>query len=377
LAGLYLPPALWRRGFVPGSLLFIALPMAEQIDLFIGFPARMLTADFVHRALVDLVRQDVTAQTILVFENGAAQVDLPCSGVKGLWAGAVLSLAATWLDARRLDRFWWLANAVFVLLLLSANAARVLVLVLVGLVLDEPAAAELLHVSLGLIGFTLSSTVFLILLRQLVPRRPECACNSPGPLPARPRPQFRLLLILLVVALTAAWAPRIAAPATPGETRLILPASMMAEPVPLTPAERDHFRAQGAAQAAKLRFAWQGATGSLLVVLTETFRAHHLPLHCIEGAGLQIESRTTELLDLHRPISRVRLRNHSGDAAYWFQSAGSTTDDYSARIWADVSGTERRWILVSLLLDEEPEQPHELFRLIHDAVDASFFGGTP
>jgi exosortase O len=375
LVGLYLPPGLWRRGLVPGLLLFVVLPMAEQVDLYVGFPARTMTADVVHQALAGLVRQDVTAQTILVFENGAAQVDLPCSGVKRLWAGAVLSLAATWLDGRRLDWRWLVVNAVFVVLLLSANVVRVLSLVLVGIVLDEPAAAELLHVSLGLIGFATSSALFLILLRRLVPRR-----GTPGARVVRgpeAAPRLRLLLTTLVIGLVVAWAPRSVTPASAEAMPIILPDSVVAEPVRLTAIESKHFREQGAVQATKLRFAWQGATGTLLVVLTETFRAHHLPLRCIEAAGLEIESRTTELLDPRRPISRVVLRGHGGDAAYWFQSASATTDDYSARVWADVSGVERRWILVSVLLDEQPENPHELFRLIHDAAHASFFGGTP
>jgi exosortase O len=373
LVGLYLPQTAWRRALIPFALFFVALPMAEQVDLYIGFPARSLTADIVHRALSDLVRLDITAETILVFENGAAQVDLPCSGVKSLWAGAVLSLAATWLGRRRVGWQWLAVNAVFAALLLSANVARVLALVAVGIVLEQTAAAELLHVSLGLIGFGLSSAVYLILLRWAVPRWHVSQSELP-----RPEPAFRVRvpLLLLVVLLAIVWTERPAAAAV-AQLPFNLPAAVVAEPIELTPLERAHFREQGALQVAKLAFSWEETTGSLLVVLTESFRAHHLPLRCIEAAGLEIGRRTTELLDAHRPISRVELRGHGGDAAYWFQSASSTTDDYTARVWADVVGAERRWILVSVLLDQQSEHPEELFALFHDAVAASFFGETP
>ncbi len=38
------------------------------------------------------------AKADLIFENGVSQVDLPCSGVKSLWAGAIFYFAATWLS---------------------------------------------------------------------------------------------------------------------------------------------------------------------------------------------------------------------------------------------------------------------------------------
>ena len=119
-------------------------------------------------------------------------------------------------------------------------------------------------------------------------------------------------------------------------------------------------------------------SGSLLVVETETFRAHHLPDRCLTGAGLTIEDRQTELVEPGFPLKRIAFRGHSGSAAYWFQSPTQITEDYSARVWADLFGGERQWVLVSVLFEGPSNGPSqkEFFLLIHDAIDASLLGGA-
>lgn len=95
----------------------------------------------------------VGIDTILLFENRVSQIDLPCSGVKSLWTGALFLLAATWIERRPLNPRWMVVAIVVAALLFAANLARVGVLVLVGQVMGWELAAEMLHVPLGILAF--------------------------------------------------------------------------------------------------------------------------------------------------------------------------------------------------------------------------------
>jgi exosortase/archaeosortase family protein len=86
--------------------------------------------------------------------------------VKSLWTGGLFFLAATWIERRRVDRHWMILALVFALLLLTANLARVAILVGVGQVLGWRLLAEMLHLPLGVIGFVFACVVGLALLRR-------------------------------------------------------------------------------------------------------------------------------------------------------------------------------------------------------------------
>ncbi len=107
----------------------------------------------------------VGIDTILVFENGISQVDLPCSGVQSLWTGGLFLLAATWIERQRINLRWLLVLLVFTAALLAANLARVGVLVAVGEVSGMRLLAEMLHVPLGVLGFVAACALAVSLLR--------------------------------------------------------------------------------------------------------------------------------------------------------------------------------------------------------------------
>jgi hypothetical protein len=66
-------------------------------------------------------------------------------------------------------------------------------------------------------------------------------------------------------------------------------------------------------------------------------------------------------------------------AAYWFQSLDQTTDDYGARMWADLSPQRQRWVLVTVLFDQSldlrTEQIQAFFLALHEGVQRSLEGG--
>ena len=116
-------------------------------------------------------------------ENGVSQVDLPCSGVKSLWTGALFLIAATWIERRPLNLRWLGVAGIFGGLLLAANLARVAVLVLVGQVAGWPLAAEMIHVPLGVLGFVAACAAAVMLMRwqfemSANSSRLNCNCQS-------------------------------------------------------------------------------------------------------------------------------------------------------------------------------------------------------
>ena len=94
----------------------------------------------------------------------------------------------------------------------------------------------------------------------------------------------------------------------------------------------------------------------MILITSKTWRAHHRPERCFEVYGLSLDDSRTHLVEGQVPVRYVALgdgdHNSLLSATYWFQSANQITDDYAARIWADLSPERERWVLVSVLFDE-------------------------
>ena len=172
LCGLFLPPDLWRKGLPVAALVALILPFSAQFGSGLGFPVRVLTAQAVEQLLAAWHVSAISSADIIVLENGIAHVDLPCSGLKSLWTGTLFLLAATGLERRQLGMRWFLVWASSLLLLIWANTLRVLLLVLITHIWQQPQIAEILHVPLGLIGFIGACAVTWMLL-QKVPKHSQ------------------------------------------------------------------------------------------------------------------------------------------------------------------------------------------------------------
>lgn len=376
LWGLYCPPQLFRGGVTGFLLLLSALPFAALADSYLGLWARMLTAGVVAQILHALHVSSVSTQTILVLERGIAHVDIPCSGLRGLWSGLICYLLLTWLDRRRLGGRWLFGLLATQLLLLLANIARVTVLICLALAAGAPRLAEALHVPLGLLGFAMGCAFAVLYLRLCVPL--QCAPNvnaiaaHGGAGRASTRADRALLwllpLTLGVLCVVARRMPQHVA--TPAALALSLPADLGAVPVELSPGEREIFGRFGA-HAQKWRLSPAGSmgvprSGSLIVVYApaaSAFRAHHPPEVCLLGDGLRVTNATDVWLDdrarvrrlaLQRGEQRVQQNAEHGAGTvglYWFQAAHDTTPDIVTRIYRQLRD-RRPWVLVTLLLDE-------------------------
>lgn len=382
LLGLWLTPARWRQG-LPAALLIIGLlPFGDHLQTFVGYPMRIVTAAIVRDGLAAAGVPSLGVETILVFENGISQVDIPCSGIKSLWSGMLFLLAATWVKRRPFSLRWLLTAVVFVALLFLANLARVAALVIAGPVAGLPFLAEMLHLPLGVLGFVMVCAAAAFMLDRLpAPGQPEMT-------PARPvsRPAWLTPALIATTALLAlAYAPRPPEVTGPALVGWQFPAALTVEPLPLTTDEQAWLLRDGAEAAERWRFNWRGLRGSMILVSSRTWRAHHQPERCFEVYGLALDDSRPHLVRDDFALRFVRLGDDQDagvlSAGYWFQSAERTTDDYGARIWADLAPQRERWVLVSILFDRivEPGSADAaaLFETLHEAVAVNLHGNVP
>lgn len=369
LAGLFLQPFLWRQGLPAAITLSVILPFWLQFTTGLGFPARILTAQAVEALLHTWHITALSSEDIIVLDTGIAQVDLPCSGLKSLWMGTVLLLGMTWLEGRRIGLRWLLVCTANLGLLIGANVARVLTLVLLIYALHQPALAEVVHVPLGVISFMTVALMSWSLLRWVPQNRAGGKVKSePAPPLGKSTPKgagiWMGALVIGLVALSAVPRP---------DTSVVLPtfanlgwsAPMQAESIPLAAHEQDFFAAHAGAVAEKQRFNFEGITGSMILVNSPTWQAHHSPELCYVSGGFQVGHMSQQQLT-PTVLGRWLSLNHGSSsnqptysAAYWFQSPDRTTDSFIDRFWADLTRQERSWVMVSILFDQvnSPDTP--------------------
>ena len=384
LLGLWLAPRRWQDGLPAALLLIGVLPFGEHLETFAGYPLRILTAALVRDGLAAAGARSMGIDTILVFENGVSQVDLPCSGVKSLWTGMLFLIAAGWIERRRIDRRWLLAALVLVALLFVANLARVGVLVAVGQVAGWQLAAEMLHLPLGVLGFSAACAAAALVLRGGEAGGSSFKADTPDPAHTVPG-WLGAALAVGILGLALLYSPRPQAQPAQPPPDWVFPAGLDTEPIPLTPRQVEWLAQGGAESVERRRFYWGGATGSMILIPSRTWRAHHRPERCFEVYGLTVENWRTYLVKEDFPVRFLSLSYGDGQgslsAAYWFQSLERATDDYSTRMWADLAPERDRWVLVTLLFDQvqDPQstEVQGLYTALHAAVQANLEGGAP
>jgi exosortase O len=354
LLGLWMRPPAWHQR-LPAALLVVGvLPFGEHMQTFVGYPMRILTASMVRDGLSAAGIPSIGVDTILVLENGVSQVDLPCSGVKSLWTGALFLIAATWIQHRAIDWRWFVIAAVFSALLFFANLARISTLVVVGQVMGSRLAAEMLHVPMGVLGFVAVCAAGVGMLHRAAAMGSDDAIRCPRL--EHPR-WLAALLAAGLFGLTLAYVPPPITGLTQPAPARQWPAEFAVQPMPLQPHELEWFARDSAASAERYRFAWRDIAGSMILITSSTWRAHHRPERCFEVYGLALGDSSTYLVAPDFPVRFVALSNRSTretwSASYWFQSGQRVTDDYGTRIADDLSSPRNTWVLVSIIFDQQ------------------------
>ena len=444
LWGLFIPPSLWRKGLPAAILVACVVPFSTEFNSGLGFPVRVITAHAVEQMLSAWHIVAISSHDIIVMENGIAQVDLPCSGLKSLWTGTLFLLAATWLERRQLGIRWLLVCTANLVLLAIANTIRVLLLVMIIEVWQQPQIAQVLHLPLGLIGFILACA-FSWMLLQTVPQnsgglmlattvfsdlsllgkdKKQASlekgnphrngnlgyCSNSGL--ALTDGQWRLhkqnghpqatalvktgisyqfqqksksITWLLIVVIALAVVGQIQPIQEKVNAMLLwsryanasiqLPQQLVSEPLPLTEAEQRFFDNPGLPIAQKQRFIYGNLSGSMLLVASSAWQAHHPPELCLVGNGFKVDSIKPTLLNQSVKARWLSLQDGKRSATYWFQSPQGTTDDFLSRIWDYIAHRNKTWVLVSVLFDSEhnPDSAEiqTFASTIHDAIHQS------
>jgi exosortase O len=382
LLGLWLAPAVWRRGLPVGIAIACLLPFGVQFSTGVGAPARILTAHIVEWILHQWQISAISAGDVIVLDMGVAYVDLPCSGLKSMWTGTLFLLAATWLEGRQIGLRWLGVGLINLGLLAIANTGRVLILTILTHVLHQSAWAEILHVPLGLMGFVMASLLTWGLLR-FVP-------NQAAQRGASDFPQERLhqrtdrvatglnwqslgalagLLLILAIIPT----PQDRAIASVDLSKLQWVPPMQTQTLDLNLQERKFFASYPGVTARKQQFQYGDLTGTSVLVASPTWQAHHSPELCLAAIGYKVAPKIQRVITPAVTARWLSLDDGKRSAVYWFQSATRTTDDFMSRFWDGVFRRESGWTMVSTVFDrdESPDSPNiqAFIKQIHDEID--------
>jgi exosortase O len=378
LLGLFIPTATWHKGLSLVTITACVVPFLVAFNSGLGFPVRVITAHAVAQALSDFQLSAVSSHDIIVMENGIAQVDLPCSGMKSLWTGTVFLLGATWLENRQLGFRWLLVAIANLLFLIAANVLRVLILVITIEVLGQQQIADVIHLPLGIVGFIIASGLTWILLQKVPRNSPNLAIASESKYPHQLNNRFnyqRLLSLVIILGIMGHFQPFSSSSVTLHPINL--PAAITTETLALTPAETNFFANPANPVVQKLGFQSDRLTGSMLMVASDTWQSHHPPELCFLGNGLKVDAMSSIALNDSIHARWLSLQNGELSAVYWFQSEQSTTDDFVARIWDHISHRNKTWVLVSVLFDEaespDSKEIKNLSNSIYQTINQNYF----
>ncbi len=348
LLGMVVTKPQWKALFLPFSLLMLLLPFEGYLDIYLGFPLRLLCADWAVDVLQSLGFVSMNSESIILIEENVANVDVGCSGIKGLWAGCIFYVLLSIIEGHRVSWRWLAIGAGFTSCLLMMNVLRIVLLVLLGLVEDmgdTAVLADLVHQSLGLLGFSLSCVAAWVALR-LSRKQSELHMVEPERVTKHSVMFQGLFIGGLLLAL---WIHQPLRPsASPPSFSFQLSNSLQTSIVPLTTVEQDFF-ANNQASTRKMKFDFDGLGGSMLIVSSLYWKAQHTPRNCYisQGHGLGFEG--TWLLTNGSAVSFLQVDGASKTAVYWFQSVDQVTPDYSARVVNGMLNPHDNWLMVSIL----------------------------
>jgi exosortase O len=372
LLGLFLEFTTWRKGLPIGVAIALFLPFGVQFSSGLGFPARILTAHIVEFILKAWNVTALSSEDIIVLDTGIAHIDLPCSGMRSLWTGTLFLLAATWLEGRQFGLRWLVVFVGNLAILAIANVARVLTLVLIAKVWNQPILAEILHVPLGLIAFIVACSLSWVILRWVLRQGGGASLNSfPGsawernyrgsasPISARLSNLKSFLLAACILGLTLIPNPPAISNSLPNLANLQWSSAIQTQPIELTLVEKDFFATHPSVVTQKQHFEFPGLTGSILFVSGPTLQAHHAPEMCLVGSGFRLDQIVQQQFAPRLFGRWLSLDDQTHSAVYWFQSPHQTTGDLLVRFWQQASRQESSWTLVSILFDKfhSPNDP--------------------
>jgi len=339
---------LWRKGLIMAGLTALALPFALVPGTGMGFYLRLLTADAAAQLLAMLGHASLGAHDVLIFDNGIAQVDLPCSGLKSLFTGTGFFFVASLIMRREVNLKWIMGYAIFAGLLIVANTFRVTILIWVSEILQHRGIAETIHMPLGVMLFCIVCICGVFILFNLTSFKPESENSN-----ASDEKSGSKAIILSAVVSVVFAAAAISSPDSKfeGKSDVTLPSTLAVQKIDLTPTETRFFGARDRTSAGKWMFQYEDLSGSMLVVRSGAANGLHAPEVCMLGNGISVDRMQTHEFG-SGDYRYLTVDNGRRNAVYWMQSEKTVTDDFRKRLSQFVFGGQDDWVMVTILFDE-------------------------
>lgn len=355
LLGFYINYNLWKKLFIPFILIIQTLPFGSNLDTYIGFPLRIFTTHAVENLFSAIGIENIRNQTIFVIENRAANIDISCSGMKGIWAAVILFLLIFYLENKKFSYRTALIFIAMISLLISFNILRVSIIVFLDTVQNMPKAASMLHVPLGITGFVFSVLISILLLKYFNPGNTETERKTESLKIKKILLAHAIIIISLVVLISI----------KPNNTNdvyitatnnieIVSDIKLSASKLSLN--EKSLLISGKNDSSKKYIFDNPKLKGSIIISETENWRGHHKPEICYTAEGLLIEKTETILAEQNFFIKEISFKQRNFKAYYWFQSEEKTTDDFPTRVWSALFSKSKKWIMVSAIVYNDSDK---------------------
>lgn len=351
LLGFYLEKHLWRRSIFIFLVLILCLPLLERVQKILGFPIRLVTAQIVSFLLQITGIGNISNSAVIVTENHATSIDLPCSGVKSIYTGTLFMLAIYYLQKVRLSIKLLGVTIVFFLALLFFNTWRVFSLVYIYDVLDMQQFGDFVHVFLGLLGFFISCFLLWFLTHKYVPSYSNESKTQNEILQISEKRNLKkiALAVLGIIFITHLFFIK-EQPITSANT-LQVEKSYKLQNINLSElsfSEREKSYFVNSDVEFSKKYSGKTASGipfSLLIVSSKSARTHHDPEICLQGLGYEINNVEIRQVDNFR-LRQLTLNDNRDQVLYWYIGKNKNLLDYSERVWEEVRNPKQSWTLV-------------------------------
>ncbi len=351
LLGFYFEKNIWRRTLFIFIILIMTLPFLERVQRFLGFPIRLVTANIVSTIFHLLGIGHASQSTIIITENRATSIDLPCSGVKSIYTGGLFMLATYYLQNIKLSIKLVILSVTFFILLIFFNIWRVFSLVYVYDILNLQQAGDNIHLIMGVTGFLISCVFIWYGASKYLPK-----ISFNKSLPVKEKYQgiyikIIVILILLVslVAVHFSSNPQKTIPskALNQEKNLVLNNTKL-ENLSFNEREQSFFINSDVDFSKKYKGETkEGLPFTLLLVSSKSARTHHDPETCLLGLGYKINnSEIFRINDI--TVRRLSLNENNAHLIYWFLSSDKIIIDYSERVWEQIKNPNKEWVLIEV-----------------------------
>jgi exosortase O len=363
LLGFVNNPKSWFKGLIPFALLLMTLPFGRHLDVFVGYPLRILSVDVCYTVLKPFLPEINSHSSLLILENRASHIDMDCSGLKGLWVGLISLFLIGWIEKQQRISRWLMAVSSLLLWLVIGNMLRILLLTLIHIVWLAPELDILVHHSTAI--FFLLSGVFLAYLLLRNPKQETLSTVYPQKLKASSSilsfsfsSAYLLILILSLSIKTYASVKEV-------DKHAYLTENLMTEgwrPMALSSSERKIFEREGAKG---MKF-YQNDL-QLILIVDGDWRSQHKPELCYELTGYKIADMQAHFLDNQIRFKELNFHSEEASVFFWFQSGTETTDDFAQKVWQQLWGKADTWTLVSLL-DTKGELPEKEIKSLYNIL---------